>query len=368
MWNVDKKNGIVLFISPKFKYRSNVCVCSMNRTLIRGLLKTEVQLFNSSVADIIRDVSASMSIIIIDNQFGMTPNLVQAQVGKFFQLIDNETNRIPFIAVFMTKRNIYKKPQTNIWTLIKSFYERNGRHIDLNSSLYIGSDGGRFSNNIYTKDRSDVDRAFSANIGMMYRTPEQIFSKDTQIRNWAWNYIMTPEQRRQLIQQQEEEIPFEDFLVFEPRNVILVVGPPSSGKTMLANRIQHFMEDRNPIIIDINKFLKTAYCVQNMLHSVSESDTIVVDVGTKYNVQQYITALEDSDVNIICVELQTTESVCMLLNQFKLQISKSPIMETHPRTIKKFFAQKPLDLEEYNVIHTRFPLILQEHPELFYRY
>jgi hypothetical protein len=322
----------------------------------------------------------------------------------FFELINNENNNIPFIISFTIKRNMYKKPQTNIWNYIIGLFPEN--NINIESSLYIGTNLGRIKNYLYNKDDSDIDRRFAYNIGIKnIRSPEQIFMNDYSSRIWLWNSdIISPDCVKSIIKDQKtngKEIPFSSFLQFNllcPEQIIMISGPPLSGKTLLAHRIKDYISNSLNYTNNINilklengknkvdkilLILKQQYedKIENSSAEITGEEKIITiivgEFGRKNLREPIVEFFKESYKNnvyksIIFIEIQSTKNISMLLNQFRLQITNnSSIIETSIAIITSYFNSQTNILSDdlqQEIKYVKFPLFIREKKELFYLY
>lgn len=365
MWIEEKENGLLIHVSENFKYHPNIAIFSFYKTLIN----TNLDLYSNNVINTLNEIDSCGSIVIIDN-FKESICNIKKNINKFLLDIDN---RIPFIIICSFHKNRFMKPFTNIFDKLKYLYDK---EICVGKSIVVGSNAGRKATNKLFKDDSDADRAFANNLGMQFFTPEQLFDKDQTVRTWQWQYY--PIENILNIQKNMTEPTFESFL--EDNCIIMISGPPCSGKSLLANRIKYFYSAQPPII-DINNFenrLIMRDYIQN--YACDSNITIIVDIMENDDIREsYFTLFEDK--HIILIEINTYRKVCEFLNKFKLQITKSPKVEEYSSFVfnKYYKSYKPFSLSNKNIKknieknienikYIEFPLILRTRKEIFYHF
>jgi DNA 3'-phosphatase len=390
MWNYDSKNHLLIYKSSNFYYSSSICIFSFIQTLVKKYyVGNNLTLFHPYILNFLKLINNDGnggSIIILENNFWDSIKIIKEMISCFFKLIDNENNKIPFYIIFSLKKNKFKKPHTNIWKLIEKSYQDNNKSIDLNASIYIGCNAGRDKNKIYIKDNSDIDRALCENIKIkIFKTPEQIFLNDYSIRNWSWNNkIISIDKRIEIIKNQSDnEIIFSNFVNLNKKQIIMISGPPCSGKTMLGNRIKRYIYDninnKNIITLDINYFNNQQECLYNLndvLNNNRGDYVILIDtLGLQSIRKNYIDLIDEFDdyYDIVFVDIITTKEICLLLNQFKLEISRSSNIKEIPTYIfNNYFINyskiENIKIENIKIKYIEFPLILRKRDELFYHY
>jgi DNA 3'-phosphatase len=249
MWFNDTKKGLLFCRQGDFRYTENVCVMSLYDCVIKvkiGLTgRKTMEPFSSSVFPFLKDVhDRGGSIIFLENQGSKPIYFIKSSIADFIKMMNMNNSLVPFIFIVSTKKNMYKKPQTNIFKAIKNEYKILDKNIDLENSIYIGANAGRTGNELRCRDASVVDRALCHNIGIpCFRTPEQVFLGDETPYEWHWNSSMPS--RRDVLHMvnqgsiEEENTLFNSFT--GPRMAILLNGPHSSGKSLLGNHIKRHL-------------------------------------------------------------------------------------------------------------------------------
>lgn len=263
------------------------------------------------------------------------------------------------------KKNKYRKPYTNIFEKLKHLYEE---EICNDKSIVIGANAGRLATNKLYKDDSDIDRAFASNTKIQFFTPEQLFKNDNTSRAWKWRDYSI--ERILMLQKYTVEPDFNTFL--EQDVVIMVSGPPCSGKSLLGNRIKHYF-DNNISIIDINNFENRMVMkdyIEN--YTFDSKNVLIIDTMENEVIRQLYFSLFHSK-KIIFIEIDTYRKVCEFLNKFKLQIAKSPKIEEYSSFVfnKYYNSYKPLLLKDNNnpiQKYIKYPLILRTREEIYWHY
>ncbi|KAK4986802.1 hypothetical protein LTR28_001953, partial [Elasticomyces elasticus] len=97
----------------------------------------------------------------------------KGKVNAVFSQLD-----LPVSLYAATARDIYRKPRMGMWErLLKDHHLLNPDAIDLAQCLFVGDAGGRSGNTTgnVAKDHACSDRDFAANVGIVFRTPEEYF-------------------------------------------------------------------------------------------------------------------------------------------------------------------------------------------------
>ncbi len=359
----EKENGLLIYISENFKYNSNIAIFSFYKTLIKQNIEHTKEL-HENVIKTLDNINSHGSIVIIDN-FKESIDNIKKKVNNLILLLDH----IPLIFIASLKKNKYKKPCTNMFEKLKFLYDK---EICLEKSIVVGANAGRSATNKLFKDDSDIDKAFAANININFCTPEQLFYKDNTPRSWQWRSNIIEN-----ILQLQKHIKEPEFNLFlEDNSIILISGPPCSGKTLLANRIKNYYNE-DASIIDVNNFdnrLIMKQYIQNYTHE--SKNIIIVDTMENENIRELYFA-HSIQKKIILIEIDTYRKVCEFLNKFKLQIAKSPKIEEYSTFVfnKYYNSYKSFSLEELNpniknekIKYIKYPLVLRTRKEIFYHF
>lgn len=194
MWIYEEINKLLYFVSDNFSYQSNVAIFSLSCTLVQDVIHKDqisnMQL-NGGVLTCLNHINENLSrpngsIVIIESGYKISRENIKLITKKFFDLIDNEVNRIPFIIMFPMKNNRLQKPYTHIFTRLEQLYNAKESIIIKEKSIVVGSAAGRFNTGILPADVNDHDRAFASNIEVSFKTSSQFFNDNAAPRQWNW--------------------------------------------------------------------------------------------------------------------------------------------------------------------------------------
>jgi hypothetical protein len=351
-----------------------LAIFSFGKTLVQNAysVKNPMTLFSSEVVPFLDKVCQNGSIVIIENKFSKSNN--HQRIKKFHELIKSQNDSIEFMAFFITSPNKYKKPNTNILSIIENVYETWGAvsgvgWLDKKKSIVIGAHAGRYGSLHFCADDSDIDRAFAHNLGInTFRTPEDIFLNMNLPRRWSWK----GDHVSRFLEEQKNKVEpkFNTFIDASNYNkkIVFVTGAPASGKTLLARRIFDFV-GRLPsaIMLDINTSTMGGIC--EALSDFNTNDNvilIIVDVLYDEIFSKYCNIVIPS-IDITCVELDSSRELCIFLDRFRLQTTKSPkLVELKKEYIALWFLTSRKN--QNRVKYVQFPLVLRTRSESFFRY
>jgi DNA 3'-phosphatase len=386
MWNYEDDNKLLYFVSSNFTYKPNVAIFSLGKTLIKDTISKEKIPFMqlNDILPSLYQINENGSIIIIESGIKISRENLKLITKKFFDLIDNQNNLIPFIIMFPLKNNKFQKPYTQIFTKLQELYIAKEKYIITEKSIVIGNAAGRLKTNLYPPDYNDHDRAFASNIGVAFKTPEQFLNNESVPRQWMWyndNINKFLLDQKSLLEPSFDNI-FKPLINTEKKYIIFITGAPTSGKTLLSNRVKQYLDnfndknfkDKDIKIFDINNYSNVQQMLPLVKSSINACDNIIIadilETETKRN--NYFHLIDNlENYKIYYIEIDVSRELCEFLNLFKLQISRS-IFEIYPKYIYNNYYNnyKPISTNHKKnlSVYISFPLILRSKKEIYYHY
>lgn len=362
---VDNKNYLKGYENNLKELPKIVRIASfdLDDTLIRRNTRNISQkweLIDESITDKIAElVEKKYIIVIFTNQNGMQTNKkFDLNVWKKHvedlknTLFENTVNNY-FFAFYAAKlHDLYRKPNTGMWNLLKidlqTLYNKN--KIDISTkSFFCGDAAGRpYAGTIKKSkknnkgDFSDTDRKFALNIGIKFITPEEF-------------YYNEPKAEFQLSGFDPSKFVVSNIndYKFVPRvkELIIMVGPPGSGKSEFVHK---YILPEGYIYINHDTLKKSfSWTVANA--AFIDDKSVVVD-NTNASIasrKEYIeTAVHYKYKHIRCIIINTDIDLAKHLNNVRHVFSngKIPLVSKIAYNIYKNNFVFPSKLENFDKI------------------
>lgn len=224
-----------------------------------------------------------------------------------------------------------------------------------------------------------VDRAFAHNVGIQtVVTPELYFKLSTAKVSWNWpQHVITEAQKRKLFLFQGEPR-FSQFLT-TGQNLVIITGPPNSGKTILGRRVAQFI---GGCTICKNELPPAkSFGAKSIVHiscapSAREKERLVKwlaeHIGRGELRERKINSerTTQSAVNLVWIEMAVPRQLAEFMRNLRVQISRQTCPSLAPYSeIKHYYKTvEPLDPDKIPAAITpiKFPLILKKIKELDY--
>lgn len=324
-------------------------------------------------------IADKCTVLIYDNIFEQ-PNAIDEQHSdaKASMAIYDGLDLIVAVA---TTNNRYSKPYTAGFDQILqgiqfrpdlSIVVSDHIGLDLKSRLQL-----KITSNNY------ADRAFAHNIGISTVVSTAMFFENRTDRvEWEWPYQVIPLDHREKLFFGEKEPAFRDFIFPEAQNIICINGPPCSGKTVLARRINKVI----PCAVVENScdggLVKSGESGPSAPGNVSGSSRAPGPSAPNY-IFTYCAATASEKQNIInmfgrytgnvnhvWIEMCVRRQVVEFMRGFRVQVTNSEL-ESNDR-IRDYYAKLLADTSNAvipeNITCVIFPLVLKRMPELMYIY
>lgn len=439
-WYEDIGGVILRFPDPRkneplFDFKSKVAGFNLDNTIIEskaGMVfdrfKCDLR-FQNCITKISELSRSGYSIVIISDQDMiskgfMTIEDLQIKFNSLTKLLADRN--VSVIGIFTTKNNCFKKPHTWTWKKLTNIYELAGKVIDLKESFYIGNLGGRIGKK---RDPDYVDRAFAHNIGIEYKTPEELFLYSNEAVEFKYENLMSDKEKDEIIRCEYERFkkcPYyhskgfyfsllnycfdqakkfnETPLIIENKTetglisanmtskivsrvnsfMMIMVGPPSCGKTYLALKLAKMVTKE--VIIDGKKVIKSPIVIVRDKHMIDnkkltssqrmqlidnfiQTERIIIFDGNYASHESrspYLEKAAESNMPVIFIKFDTPYQICRHFNHMKLEESKDYTKEPlSPYMFKKYNkTYKSPDIEMYKKQHLGLKTLIVEIPTL----
>jgi bifunctional polynucleotide phosphatase/kinase len=321
-------------------------------------------------------VKQSYLIVIFTNQSSLDSkpswfDCMDTLIGDLFKGLDQF-----YVAIYAAKRHdINRKPNLGLWNLMVTHL---GADVKISAkSFYCGDAAGRVKASLlkqkhhpgaHTGDFSDTDRKFAENIGINFYTPEEfIFPEKQQSERFVYKGF-DPEAMIKSLNVKPHAYKF----IGREMEVIVLVGPPGSGKT-------EFCANYLPEYLHVSKDVMGAKYLDYYKEYIAEGANVVIDATNPdaLSRMKLIALAEGAEyVNIRCIELATDINLAYHMNNVRhcydvlseATIISSKIPDVVYHKFKKMY-EKPTKIEGFDVIET-VPYIFDQsklEDELWYR-
>eukprot|EP00300_Choanocystis_sp_HF-7_P015246 c18987_g1_i5.p1 GENE.c18987_g1_i5~~c18987_g1_i5.p1 ORF type:complete len:432 (+),score=108.96 c18987_g1_i5:42-1298(+) len=215
-------------------------------------------------------------IVIFSNQAGIgkgntTLGLIQHRV----HLLLAECPNIPIQVLLATEEDAYRKPALGMW---RHFTENmnGGVEVDLVKSFYCGDAAGRIAGWAAgrKKDFSCSDRKFAVNIGLGFKTPEELFLGDEPTDQFMWDGIDPRNLVKVAEQTHAAQTQAAKTYTRPKQELIVMVGRPGSGKSSFTKK---FLEAKGYVRVNRDTLKTEAKCKAAVVSALEEGKSVVVD-------------------------------------------------------------------------------------------
>jgi DNA 3'-phosphatase len=397
---------------PEFKFYGKVAGFNLDNTLIKtepklGSDKIEFELMYQNVITRLADLhTQEYSIVIISDQTLISKGIIsvehlQLKMDYLCKILADKN--IPILGIFTTKNNCLRKPHTWTWKVLANLYLSQNLSINLKESFYIGHLAGRIAKQNLRRDADYVDRAYAHNIGIEFKVPEQLFRQSMELREYNYRDALSDQEKDGFIKMENEKYVNSElykykslyqFCIDKIKQIhtpsipfmIIMIGPPSSGKTKLANNIAYsassMIEDKitgkktlkSPVVI-----IPETYYVDGKKLSYNEREKIINNFiydgrillidgnyATHKSRYPYLRKAEEYNIPVIFIKLNPPYKICKHFNHIRLEKTqdkfREPLQPFHFMKYNKNY-EKP-DLNKYKELYPGLKAIIVDFPTI----
>ena len=270
---------------------------------------------------------------------------ILSRIKTFIKMME-----IPIDVYISVKGDYCRKPNTGMWDMFLGDLD-----IDVANSFYVGDAAGRIGWK-QNKDFSYSGRMFAKNIGIKFFTPEKYFQpsvyKNREIYILPKKWIT--------FEKKQPPLDIEDY------EVIILIGPPGSGKSTIANSLPEFTLISQDILKTKSK------CIKHMNTALKNGERVLVDnTNPKRDKRKdYIDIAKTYNKKVLAVVINITKEQSMFLVNYRCKKNKNirvPDVAIHIY-YKNF--EKPIKGEGFDKIveRTFVPNLSQNDKKLFQQY
>lgn len=292
------------------------------------------------------------TLVLLSNQNGVDKG--KTTVGKVqhkMQAIVAKLN-VPMLVLFATRDDEMRKPRIGAWRWL--LQELGHPIVDMAASFYCGDAAGRPKIAGRNKDFAATDYKFALNLGVSFHTPEALFLNSLQrihTRPERWEIDFDPHTIPSTATLQGS--PFDPptaAVARSPQEMVLVVGPPASGKSLFAQRFTDY------VCVCQDDLKTVAKCIAAAQQALGQKKSVVVDCTNRDAKarREWLVLAQSHGIPVRCFVMEVAKPLSMHLNTFRKLTSAKDIPDVAIHTFFKNYVQ-PAKPEGFDaVIKVRF--------------
>ncbi|CAH0489130.1 unnamed protein product [Peronospora farinosa] len=275
-------------------------------------------------------------------------HITTAQVQNKLETIVKQLS-LPMLVFLATENDVMRKPRLGAWKELANVLSTKGEEaIDKEASFYCGDAAGRPKIAGRSKDFAASDYKFALNAGIRFFTPEALFLNTKQrihTRPDSWELGFDP--KSIALNESAEPLlkPASAQVVKEEQEVIVLVGPPASGKSFFANTYLS-----SYVLVSQDELRTAATCKKKFLEAIAQKKSVVVDNTNRdpRARKEWVALAKEKNLPIRCFEMDVDKPLSMHLNTFRslTQQKRIPDVAIHgfyknfvPPTVKEGFTE-----------------------------
>ncbi|CAL8072665.1 unnamed protein product [Calicophoron daubneyi] len=304
--NWEVTDSLLIYTPPDAKPSSKILGLDMDGTIITtksGKVfaqdTNDWKLLNDQVISKLKQYqSKGFKIVIMSNQSGIDKGHVT--VAAFQTKVENILQQLglPIQGYFSVKSDRNRKPMIGMWEVLEK--EGNGGvAVDRSQSIYCGDAAGRPAEGSRKKDFSCGDRLFALNLGVPFRTPEQLWLE----RADAGPYSLPNFDPKAALNAKQPQLP--TLTPPKKQEVILMVGYPASGKSYFCKTK---LAPLGYTIVSRDVLNTWQKCVNATKDALRKGESVAVD-NTNMDAEsrgRYVEAAKAAGCPIRCFVMKTT--------------------------------------------------------------
>jgi len=337
------EESVIVLDSEDIPAGNKIAIFDMDDTLIKPKGKNKFSkgrkdwiFWDESVPGKLKELKdEGFKLVIITNQAGISKGKVKEGdvVGKIYDVCTELG--FPFQVFMCIANDQYRKPGTEIFRyMIEEFNEN--IEPDLTVSFYCGDAAGRPEGVSRSKrtDHSCTDRKFAFNNNLQFHTPEALFLKMEETKDFSWGF--SPLDYLKEIENHKKSN-FDDILsVKKEVEMIILVGSPSSGKSSFC---QKYLIPKGYEWINRDTLKNPTKCKAAAKQALEDKKSVVIDntSPTLKNRSEYFSIAKANNVPCRCFYFNNTKDLSKHLNNVRVRYTKGEAKLIPDVAFNKYF-------------------------------
>ncbi|KAL4714003.1 hypothetical protein ACJJTC_005634 [Scirpophaga incertulas] len=357
-WEEIDRGELYVFTPKGVKSSKKIAAFDMDGTLIKTksgkvhpVDMNDWQISFPSVAQKLKELlSQGYKLVILSNQAPIGRGRVKIEDFKLkIESIVDKVN-VPIQVFLATGKTFYRKPATGMWKYLLE-KENDNIAIDIDDSLYCGDAAGRVANWApgKKKDHSMADKLLAENLGIKFYTPEQFFLGHS-IQN-------VPFSEPEFNPKKYKSGPFNENLISDDLEILVLVGFPGSGKSFLSKQIE---KKSNFKYVSVCRDILGSWqkCAAEATKLLQRGKSVIVD-STNPDVEsrgRWTALAKEKKVECRCAKMTTSMAHSQHNNRFRelMKIKHVPVNDIVFHTYKNKFTEPSTKEGFKEVIEVQF--------------
>lgn len=341
---------VLLYQSTDFDFKKSIIITEMSNCLLKPMnryrilnkfVEPSVEVNKEFIIKIYSEAE-NKSLVLLCNEITYkrgTMYIIKKKLELLTEILD-----IPILAIFSLRKNCFAKPFTGMWRLLNAYYLQKVNY-KVSDCIVVSDNGGLIENMEKKIQINDYDMAFAHNIGFPFYTINEYVDGTVEKKTWN-NFIISPETRLlydQQIKNIENPNIFKLLGEFGKKNsyIIMIIGPPSSGKTRLAKliiakwRASKFGEKNAIFYIGWSSFQKFKNCVNDKISVILDNNRYTNSMRNPY-----IKYAQEYDVPILFIDVNPGIEMAKIFEMAKIETAESD--RVYRKNDEKYYMYKSL--------------------------